>query len=123
MSANKQTVQKYMDAFGRLDHAEILSCLTEDVEWDIPGAFHVTGKDAFDQQIENDAFIGTPTIRVTRLIEEDDVIVAEGTVYSPRRDGGALHAVFCDVFVMREALIRQLTSYVMVVRPLGAGSP
>ena len=33
MTPNKQTVQKYMDAFNRTDHAEILSCLTEDVEW------------------------------------------------------------------------------------------
>ncbi len=62
MSQNKQTVQKYMDAFTRTDHAEVLSCLTDSVEWEIPGAFHVTGKDAFDKEIENDAFVGSPTI-------------------------------------------------------------
>jgi ketosteroid isomerase-like protein len=55
MSPNKQTVQKYMDAFTRTDLAEILSCLTDDVEWLIPGAFHVKGKSAFDKEIENDA--------------------------------------------------------------------
>ena len=36
MSRNKQTVQRYMDAFARSDHAEILSCLTDDVEWVVP---------------------------------------------------------------------------------------
>lgn len=116
MSRNKQTVDKYMDAFAKTDHAAILSCLTDDVEWVIPGAFHVTGKDAFDKEIENDAFLGSPTITVTRMIEEQDVVVAEGTVRSARRDGGFLNAVFCDVFVMQDARIRHLTSYLMEIR-------
>lgn len=116
MSRNKQTVQKYMDAFARTDHAEVLSCLTDDVEWVIPGAFHTTGKDAFDKEIENDAFVGSPTISVTRMTEEHDVVVAEGSVRSARRDGGLLNAVFCDVFVMQSAKIRHLTSYLMEIK-------
>ncbi|MEX2308133.1 MAG: nuclear transport factor 2 family protein [Pirellulales bacterium] len=116
MSRNKQTVQKYMDAFSKSDHAEVLSCLTEDVEWVIPGVFHTTGKDAFDQEIENDAFVGSPTITVTRMTEEQDVVVAEGSVRSPRTDGGVLNAVFCDVFEMQDAKIGRLTSYLMEIR-------
>ena len=116
MSHNKQTVQKYMDAFTKTDHVGILSCLTDDVEWVIPGAFHVTGKDAFDKEIENDAFVGSPAIRVSRMIEEDDVVVAEGSVRAARRNGGSLNAVFCDVFVMQDARIRHLTSYLMEIR-------
>lgn len=116
MSRNKETVQKYMDAFTRSDHAEILACLTDDVEWLIPGAFHTTGKDAFDKEIENDAFVGSPTINVTRMTEEDDVVVAEGSVTAARRDGGMLNAVFCDVFVMQGAKVRHLTSYLMEVK-------
>jgi ketosteroid isomerase-like protein len=116
MSQNKQTVQKYMDAFGKTDHQEILSCLTDDVEWVIPGVFHRAGKEAFDKEIENDAFVGSPTISVTRMTEEHDVVVAEGTVRAARRDGGLLNAVFCDVFVMRDAKIQHLTSYLMEVK-------
>lgn len=116
MSRNKQTVQKYMDAFTRSDHAEILSCLTDDVEWVLPGAFDLSGKDAFDKEIENDAFVGSPTITVTRMTEEDDVVVAEGSVRAARRDGGFLNAVFCDVFIMQDAKIRHLTSYLMEVK-------
>jgi ketosteroid isomerase-like protein len=113
---NKEAVQKYMIAFGRLDHAEVLSCLTDDVEWLIPGAFHVTGKDAFDREIENDAFVGKPLIQVTRLVEEHEVVVAEGTVKAARRAGGTLNAVFCDVFLMRGGKIRHLTSYLMELK-------
>ena len=116
MSQNKQTVRRYMDAFARTDHADVLSCLTDDVEWEIPGAFHVTGKEAFDKEIENDAFVGSPAIRVTRLTEEDDVVVAEGTVQCARKDGGLLDLVFCDVFVMQDAKIKHLTSYLMEIK-------
>jgi ketosteroid isomerase-like protein len=105
-----------MDAFARTDHAEILSCLTDDVEWVIPGAFHLVGKEAFDNEIENDAFVGSPTINVIRMTEEQDVVVAEGAVRCARKDGGLLDAVFCDVFVMQDAKIRHLTSYLMEVR-------
>ena len=116
MNDNKATVTRYMDGFNTLDHARILACLTDDVEWEIPGAFHVAGKAAFDREIENDAFVGRPTVRVTRLVEEGDVVVAEGTVQATRKDGGLLNLVFCDVFLMREAKIRRLTSYLV---PLG----
>ncbi len=121
MTTNKKIVQKYMEAFGRTDHAEILSCLTDDVEWLIPGAFHAKGKSAFDKEIENDAFVGKPAIHVTRMIEERDIVVAEGTVRAARRDGGTLSAVFCDVFVMHDARIKRLTSYLMEVKDFTSG--
>ena len=105
-----------MDTFTRPIMPEILSCLTDDVEWLIPGAFHVKGKSAFDKEIENDAFVGSPAIHVSRMIEEHDVVVAEGSVRAARRDGGTLNVVFCDVFVMYNAKIGHLTSYLMEVQ-------
>lgn len=115
MSRNKETVERYMEAFSRTDHAAILACLTDDVEWVMPGFFRLSGKSAFDAEIENDAFVGSPTIEVTRLVEEGDVVVAEGTVRAARKDGGTLDAVFCDVFEMRQGQIARLISYVLEV--------
>ena len=94
----------------------VLSCLTDDVEWVIPGMFHIRGKEAFDKEIENEAFIGSPTIVVTRLSEENNIVFAEGTVRAQRKDGGVLHLVFCDVFEMADAKIKKLTSYLMEVK-------
>jgi ketosteroid isomerase-like protein len=113
VSGNKATIERYIAGFNTSDHALILSCLTDDVEWDIPGAFRLVGKEAFDKEIENDAFVGRPTVTVTRMVEEDDVVVAEGRVRAMRKEGGVLNAVFCDVFLMREARIRRLTSYLV----------
>lgn len=116
MTANKRTVKKYMQGFGQSDHAQILSCLTDDVEWEIPGAFHLRGKEAFDKEIENEAFVGSPTITITRMTEENDVVVAEGSVRTQRRDGTLLNLQYCDVFVMKTGKIRQLVSYLMELK-------
>ena len=113
MTENKRTVERYLDGFRKSDHQQILSCLTDDVEWVIPGGFHLVGKAAFDGEIENPAFVGSPTIETTRLVEEADVVVAEGTVLARKADGGTLNLAFCDVFLMRGGLIRHLTSYLM----------
>ena len=115
MSENKEVVERYMEGFRRSDHAMILSCLTDDVVWDMPGAFHLVGKEAFDREVENPAFTGRPTITISRVIEEHDVVVAEGAVQAQRSDGGMLDAVFCDVFEMNGGKIRRLISYLMEV--------
>jgi ketosteroid isomerase-like protein len=111
MSLNKDTVRKYIDGFNKSDHGQILSCLTDDIEWLMPGTFHLTGKDAFDKEIENDAFTGSPTVKITRMVEENDVVIAEGTVRVAWKDGGFLDAVFCDAFEMDNAKIRRLITY------------
>ena len=113
MTQNKKTVERYMDGFRRSDHEQILSCLTDDVEWEIPGAFYARGKTAFDEQVENDGFVGSPVITVTRLIEDADVVAAEGLVRTQRKDGTFLNLSFCDVFEMHGGKIRRLISYLM----------
>src|SRR3954470_5474618 len=91
VSGNQATVDTYMEGFRRGDHAMVLACLTDDVEWGIPGAFPISGKPDFDKKIGHDAFVGKPTISVTRLTEQDEVVVAEGAVSCAKKDGGTLH--------------------------------
>ncbi len=120
VTENKATIERYMEGFRNSDHELVLSCLTDDVVWDIPGAFHIVGKDAFDREIENDAFVGKPAITVTRMTEENDVVVAEGSVRVRRKGGDFVNLVFCDVFIMRRAKIQRLISYLV---PLDAAAP
>jgi len=82
----------------------------------MPGAFHLIGKEAFEKEIENPAFVGRPAITVTRMTEENDVVAVEGSVRAARSAGGHLNAVFCDVFVMQGGKIKQLISYLMEVK-------
>ena len=80
MTQNQDTVLRYMDGFRKTDREQILSCLTDDVVWKIPGAFETKGKTAFSGHIVDEGFKGRPDISIARLIEGEDVVVAEGTV-------------------------------------------
>ena len=102
-----------MDGFNATDHSKILDCLTDDVIWVMPGNYHHEGKEAFDNEIENPNFKGRPVIKIFKMIEENDVVVAEGSVTCSFVNGDVLDAVFCDVFEMRDGKIKKLTSYLM----------
>lgn len=109
--SNKKVVETYMEGFNTSDHAKILSCLSEDIIWDVQGAFHIQGKDNFDKNIENDAFEGSPTIKIILLIEDGNIVVAEGTVKSKMKNGGLMDAAFCEIFHFENGKIKQLTTY------------
>ena len=113
MTSNRTTVENYLEGFRRTDRALILSCLSDDVEWHIPGFFHVRGRDEFGRHIVDEGFAGSPEISVTRWIEALDVVVIEGTVRAPRSDGIVLNLAICDVFDMKDGKIRRLVSYLM----------
>lgn len=113
MSQNKEIVKKYIAGFEKSDHEQILSCLTENVVWLIPGMFRRSGKKEFDTEIENENFVGSPTIQLHRMTEENDVVIAEGRVKSEFRSGELLDASFCDVFEFENGKIKQLTSFLM----------
>lgn len=115
MAGRQDVVREYMDAFNALDHARVLACLTDDVEWVLPGAFHLRGKQEFDKEIENPNFEGRPEIAITRLVEQGEIVVAEGRVRARQKGGEAMNLVFCDVFEFRDGLVRKLTSYLMPV--------
>jgi ketosteroid isomerase-like protein len=111
MIDKKAVVRSYIDGFRTGDHDKILSCLTEDTRWHMPGVFELAGKAAFDNEIENPGFEGHPDIQVLRLVEEGDVVIAEGTVRHDMTNQPRLDAVFCDVFVFRGDEICELTTY------------
>ena len=113
MTPNKQTVEKYMEGFRAGDHEKILSCLTDDVVWELPGQYKHVGKAAFDKEIENENFEGKPIIQVFSYIEEKEIVVAEGAVQCKMKNGPVLNIAFCDVFEMENTKIKKLTSYLM----------
>lgn len=109
-------VENYIEGFNKSDHEQILSCLINDIEWILPGVFHLKGKEAFDKEIENPAFEGKPVITTTRMIEENNIVIAEGTVRAKKKDAEFINLVFCDVFEMKDGLIKRLTSYLMQIQ-------
>jgi ketosteroid isomerase-like protein len=111
--SNKPVVESYMSGFRAMDHAMVLECLTDDVVWVMPGFFRKSGKDEFDSEIENENFTGSPEITIIRMVEEGNIVVAEGEVKGKMKNGDQLNAVFCDVFHFNNGKIKQLTTCLM----------
>ena len=85
----------------------------------MPPHFSLRGTDAFDDAIEHPATTGLPDIRLTRLVEEGDVVVAEGAVQVAMKDGSRIDALFCDVFHFRDDRICRLVTYQVDRHPDG----
>lgn len=109
----KQVVEKYMDGLRSTDRAKILSCVSDDVVWEMPGIFYCEGKAAFDKELENPDADGYPDISITQLVEEGNIVVVEGNVKTKMKDGNTVNAVFCNVFHLKNDTINKLTSYVV----------
>ena len=117
MSAGKDVVQHCFEGFRRSDHGAILDLLTADVVWDLPGIKHLEGRDAFDGEIENEAFDGPPTLVIDRLVEEGEVVVAIGTGAGRRKGGASFAFAYADVFTFSHDLIRRVESYIVPLSP------
>jgi uncharacterized protein len=113
MSKHKRVVEAYFEGFRQGDHAAILSLLTDEVVWDLPGYTRREGKAAFDQEIGNESFTGRPTLVIDRLVEEGDAVVAIGTGAASLTSGETHRFAYCDVFTFSGDLIRRVESYLV----------
>ena len=116
MSQNKQIVETYLDGFRKNDHAQILSCLTDDIEWTVFGAFHLMGKQAYDDAIEASGFSGPPQLEVVRIVEENDVVMAELRGVIARDTGEVMRMSMAEVFVMRDGKIAERRAWVIELK-------
>lgn len=116
MSARKAVVDRYFDGFRRSDHEQILACLTDDIVWDLPGFAHLHGKEPFDGEIENDQFVGSPTLTVDRLVEEGYTVVAFGRGETTHRSGQVQRLAFCDVLRFSGEASSRVESYLVPLK-------
>jgi len=118
MASHKAVVETYFDGFRRRDHAQILDCLTDDVVWDIYGNIHLTGKEAFDREIERPNATEGPILTVAGLVEEGEMVVARGIGEGSQPSGERFRFAFCTVCTFAGDKIGRVESYVV---PLKAG--
>ena len=114
-AANKEVIRKINRGFEADDVEAILSCLTDDVRWDVPGHFIAKGKEEFRQQIHNEAFVGAPTITIINEIAEGDNVAVEGRVESRMKTGVLFKAVFHNTYRLENHKVKAMTSYVVPI--------
>lgn len=112
-TTNSATVERYLDGFRRSDHAQILSCLTDDIVWTVFGHFRIEGKAAYDANIEHPDADGSPELEVVRLVEAGDTVMAELTGVARFTDGSEQRMSMAEVFVLRDGLICERRAWVV----------
>jgi uncharacterized protein len=113
VSSRKRTVEAYFDGFRASDHEAILALLSDDVVWVIHGHERTQGKEAFDREIENEAFEGSPKLTVEDLVEEGDIVVAPHLGEGRLRGGDVFRFAGVDVFGFDGELISHVESYIV----------
>ncbi len=116
MANQQEIVATYMEGIRQSDHAEVLGCLTDDVVWDIKGHTTLTGKKAFDGEIENDAFEGSPVLTVERTIEDGNVVAVNGTGDARFKDGNPFRFAFCTIFTFTGEKIGRVESFICPIQ-------
>jgi ketosteroid isomerase-like protein len=115
MSSNKNVVATYQAALGNLDWAAVASCLADDVErveWadGFPSSgVPVRGKSAVVKDMEAPRKF---QIHVTRMTEENNVVVAECVVRVPLEKGGEFVGQSCAIYELENGKIRRMSSFV-----------
>lgn len=109
MSSNRKVIESYFASKGT-EYGRLLADDVELVEWvdGVPATgVRTQGKAAF---IENRGQREYP-VQITRMTEENNVVVAEGTARGPKKEGGSWTVQFCDIFELENGQVKRLSSF------------
>jgi uncharacterized protein len=110
MSPNKKIIEAHLAATDRSKAAEYLADDVEWVEWADgvpPTGARTRGKAAFLQNYGDDEL----RTDITRLTEEDNVVVVEGIARVHKKDGRAFAVRFCNIFELENGKIQRKSSF------------
>jgi len=110
---NKEIIRKLNRGFEADDTEAILSCLADDVRWDVAGFFTAMGKEEYRKQIHNDNFQGAPAITIKNEIAEGNFVAVEGSVECKMKDGSIFKAFFHNTYRLENEKVKAMTSYLV----------
>ena len=122
MSPNKVVITKYFESSSALDRQAVVSYLTENVErveWadGFPDSgVPLRGKAAFEKNLNDPPGGGRLGIEVTRMTEENNVVVAECIVRVPKKEGGFTVIKALDVFELENGKVKRMDSFTAVIK-------
>ncbi len=121
MSPNKEVIETYLASW-TTDRPTALSCLTEDVErveWadGFPDSgVPQRGKAAINQNLGDPETTKKIRTEISRMTEENNVVVAEGTVRVPKKEGGFIALKFCNVFELENGKVKRWATFTAEVK-------
>jgi ketosteroid isomerase-like protein len=116
MTPRKIVVEQWADCFARQDWKAMLGLFTDDVErWEVGSPRRTHGKVEFENEVLPGPEVARLGIRVEKMIEEGDTVVAEGLAHIFKKDGSTINVQFCDIFEFKGEKVRRITAYGAVV--------
>ncbi len=115
MSQNKRIIESYV---ATTDRSNVAPLLADDVEWiewgdGVPATGARTrGKAAFIQNYGDDEL----RTQITRMTEENNVVVVEGTTRVHKKEGRILTVQFVDIFEMENGKIKRKSSFGALIK-------
>jgi uncharacterized protein len=109
LSPNKELVASYYASRGT-QYARLLADDVVLIDWDIgaPLTGAVTkGKEAYVRNRQNREFES----EITRMTEENNVVVVEGFARGTKEDGGSWTVHFCDVYEIENGKFQRISTH------------
>jgi uncharacterized protein len=121
MSPNKKVVETYLTSWPT-DRAAALACLADDVErveW--ADGFPTSGvpqrgKAVINQNLGDPETTKKIRIEIARMTEENNVVVAEGNVRVPMKEGGLIVVKFLNVFELENDKVKRWDTFTAEVK-------
>ena len=113
-SPNKKVVASYYASKGT-EYARLLADDVELVDWDpgVPATGSVTkGKVAYVQNRKSREF----ECEITRMTEEDNIVVAEGFARGKKKEGGTWTVHFCDTYELQDGKVKRASTHAVDVQ-------
>lgn len=94
----------------------MLPMLTDDIErWEVGAPKRTRGKLEFETEMRPSDDVTRLTDQLLRLVEEGNVVVAEGKVQVFKKDGTVINVQYCNVHEFEGERVKRITSYGNVV--------
>ncbi len=115
MSANKKLLERYFASLGDLDFTTVASCMADDVErieW--ADGFPMSGvpKRGRANVIKEMEAPRKFQIRPLRMVEENNVVVAEEEVRVPKPEGGFFVGRALGIYELENGKLKRMSSWV-----------
>jgi uncharacterized protein len=110
---NKHILEQANAAVTAGDYEGFLSCCTEDTQWNFIGEQVLIGKEAVRRYML-ETYIEPPKFEVSKLISEDNFVIALGKISLEDEQGASTIYDYCDVWQLREGKLHELKAYVIL---------
>ena len=112
MINKKDVLLKANEAVSKGDNEGFLSHCTESIEWVFEGHTTIRGKESLRKWM-GENYATPPQFHVTRLIEDDEFVVAMGTISLKDKTGVVGEYSYCDVWEFDEGKMAKLNAFVL----------